>query len=386
MTEIEIQLKRYQTLMKNTLDGIYIIDTQGDIVEVNDAFCNMLGYSQEEAKKLNLVDFDSQLTKKELLKKFNNFTGVSARFETKHRRKNGKLVDVEISATGADIDGQLYIFASIRDITERNILEAKVQRHTQLYAALSECNKAILHCANEKDLFLQICRAAVQFGGMKMAWVGLIDTETRILQPVASFGDDTGYLKDLNILMDTDGPFECDPTDTTARENRLYWYQDYMGEPTTVPWQQHATHADLATSVSLRLHRNGIVIGSFTLFSGKTNSFDEAMRNLLIEMAENISFALDIFAHNSQRKLVQAEINLKNIILETQQETSLDALLIVDENQQITSYNQQFITMWGLSPQLFGRDAHEYVIQSIAGQAMNMEEHLAHVRHMFKSQ
>ena len=44
---------------------------------------------------------------------------------------------------------------------------SEVQRHTQLYAALSQCNKAIVHCASEEELFLQVCRAAVQFGGMK---------------------------------------------------------------------------------------------------------------------------------------------------------------------------------------------------------------------------
>ena len=73
--------------------------------------------------------------------------------------------------------------------------EAKIRRHTQLYAALSQCNKAIVHCTSEEELFPQVCRAAVQFGGMKMAWVGLIDTETRMVRPAASFGDDTAYLQ-----------------------------------------------------------------------------------------------------------------------------------------------------------------------------------------------
>lgn len=56
----------------------------------------------------------------------------------------------------------------------------------QLYAALSQCDKAIVHCVNEEELFLKICRAAVQYGGMKMAWVGLIDPGSRMVQPVAS--------------------------------------------------------------------------------------------------------------------------------------------------------------------------------------------------------
>ncbi len=69
-------------------------------------------------------------------------------------------------------------------------------------------------------------------------------------------------------------------------------------------------------------------------------------------MATDISFALDNFARDAQRKRTQQEIKFKNTILQTQQETSLDALLVVDENGQIISYNQQFIDLWRLSPQL----------------------------------
>ena len=59
-------------------------------------------------------------------------------------------------------------------------------------------------------------------------------------------------------------------------------------------------------------------------------------------MATDISFALDNFARESQRKQAQEEIEFKNTDPQTQQETSLDAILVVDENGQIISYNQQF--------------------------------------------
>jgi PAS domain S-box-containing protein len=119
MTETDAQLKRYQTLMKNALDGIHIMDIGGNIVEVNDAFCNMLGYTQEEAKKLNIADWDSYYPKEILLAMLKDLVGKSARFETMHRCKDGTHINVEISSTGVDIDGQTYFFASSRDITER---------------------------------------------------------------------------------------------------------------------------------------------------------------------------------------------------------------------------------------------------------------------------
>lgn len=385
MPETDAQLKRYQTLMRNALDGIHILDIQGNLVEVNDAFCDMLGYTREEAGKLNVADWDARWQKNELLEKLRNLVDESARFETVHRRKDGKFIDVEISATGVDIDGQYYFFASSRDITERKTTEAKIQRHVQLYAALSQCNKAIMHCAGAEELFRQICHIAVQFGGMKMAWVGLVETGTLMLRPVASFGDDAGYLEDLNISVDANSPFGHGPTGTAIRENRLYWCQDYMGDPSTGLWHERATRAGLAASASLPLHLNGVVIGAFTLFSGVTNPFDEALRDLLIEMATNISFALGNFEQQFQRKQAEEEIKLKNVILQTQQETSLDALLVIDENQQIISYNRKFAAMWQLPPQPLGADAHEQLLQLIVGLAVNPEEHLANVRHMLEN-
>jgi len=52
------------------------------------------------------------------------------------------------------------------------------------------------------------------------------------------------------------------------------------------------------------LHRNGVVIGAFTLYSGEVDSFDQSARDLLTEMAADISFALDNFARESQRRQV----------------------------------------------------------------------------------
>jgi len=115
----EDQLKHYQTLINNVRDGIHVIDLQGDIIEVNDAFCEMMGYSREEASKLNIADWNSQYSKDELLARLRNFIGKDARFETVHRCKDGTLINVEVSTKGIDINGHIYFFASSRDITER---------------------------------------------------------------------------------------------------------------------------------------------------------------------------------------------------------------------------------------------------------------------------
>ncbi len=271
------------------------------------------------------------------------------------------------------------------NITKRWAAEAKIQRHTRLYAALSECNNAIVHCANKEELFLQICRAAVQFGGMKMAWVGFVDTETLMVRPAARFGDDTEYLKDLIISVNADSKFGNGPSGTSIRENRPYWCHDFVNDPATVPWRERATNAGFVASASLPLRSKDMVVGAFTLYSGEADSFDESACGLLIEMAANISFALDNFSREDQRQLAEEEIKLKNTILKTQQDTSLDAILVVGESGHIISYNQQFITLWRLSPQMVSARQDAPVLQSVAEQVENADAFLAQVQYLYEN-
>lgn len=376
---------RYRRLFETAQDGILLLNADtAQIEDVNPYLIDMLGYSHAEflGKKLwEVGSFADRAESKEMFAELQ--TNGYVRFEDLPlKTKAGARVEVEFVSNMYDSEGIKVIQCNIRDITQRKAAEALLKRHTHLYAALSQCNKAIVHCDNEHELFLQVCRAAVQFGGMKLAWVGLVDADTLKVRPAASFGDDTGYLKNINVSVDADGPVGRGPTGTAIRENHLYWCQDYLNDPVAVPWRERATQAGLAASASLPLHRGGIVIGAFTLYSGETNAFDEAARDLLVEMATDISFALDNFARESQRKLAKQEIEFKNTILQTQQETSLDALLVVAENGQIISYNQQFIDLWRLPPQLVSARLDAPVLQSVADQVENSDAFVAQVQYL----
>ncbi|MBL0312754.1 MAG: GAF domain-containing protein [Holophagaceae bacterium] len=189
-----------------------------------------------------------------------------------------------------------------QDITYRKTAEARIQRLTQLYLALSQCNQAIVRSTDEGELFTDLCRSAVIFGGMKMAWIGLVDRPARRVAPVASYGDDNDYLKGIHISLDADDPQGCGPTGTAAREDRPFWCQDFQNDPWTTPWREGGSISGWLASAALPLHRNGVVIGTLTLYSGQINAFDEEAQNLLMEMATDISHALDSFETEAQRR------------------------------------------------------------------------------------
>jgi len=185
-----------------------------------------------------------------------------------------------------------------------------LERLTKLYAALSQCNQAIVRCRSETELFPQVCHDAVQFGGMKMAWIGMLDEASQMIKPAGAFGDGMEYLEGIQVSAAADDPAGRGPTGTSIRENRPVWCQDFQRDPSTAPWHERGARAGWGASASLPLHRNGVAVGAFTLYAGEANAFDEAARNLLLEMAMDIGFAMDNFIRVADSKRAAEALQL----------------------------------------------------------------------------
>lgn len=136
--ETERLMRRNHALMQNSMDGIHVMDTQGNLVETNDAFCNMLGYTQEEVSSLNIADWVVGFNREELQARLKNHIGKRLMVEAVHRRKDGSLLNVEVSLSGVEIEGQHLIFAASRDITERKQAEKLIAYSESRYHGLVE--------------------------------------------------------------------------------------------------------------------------------------------------------------------------------------------------------------------------------------------------------
>ena len=238
--------------------------------------------------------------------------------------------------------GERYIVLA-HDITARKSAEAKVQRLTKLYAALSQCNQAIVRCTEEAELFPQICKDAVVFGGLKMVWIGMVDRADGLLKPIAAFGAGIEYLDGIVISIEDSQPAGRGPTGTSVRENRPVWCQDFAHDPSTAPWHERGAKFGWAASASLPLHRKGKVVGALVLYSGEINAFDEAEQNLLVEMAMDISFALDRFADAAQRNKLENSLSMLSFAVEQ----SPSSIVITDLDANIVYANAAFSKQTG---------------------------------------
>ncbi|MCB8748545.1 EAL domain-containing protein [Rhodoferax sp. U2-2l] len=189
-----------------------------------------------------------------------------------------------------------------RDVTSHILAERKLQRLTQLYAALSQCNQTIVRCQSEAELFPAICDAAVTFGGMKLAWIGLMDATTGMIEPAAWSGEGADALSGLVIASDTDSAQGLGPSDRALRDGEPYWFQDFANDPTAQVCHARTKLYGWGSAASLPLRRRGQLAGLLTVYAGEPHAFDEAARSLLLEMAMDISFALDRFADEVDRR------------------------------------------------------------------------------------
>jgi PAS domain S-box-containing protein len=125
--------ERYRTILSSALDGFWILDMKGRILEVNDAYCRMIGYSRTELLAMGIADLDieeSPAQTRDHIRWIKEQGGD--RFEARHRAKDGRVLDVEVSVRYVDRDGG-RLFAFFRDITARKQAELALRESEEQF-------------------------------------------------------------------------------------------------------------------------------------------------------------------------------------------------------------------------------------------------------------
>jgi len=151
---------RYKALFEQSPYGVLIIDTEGNILDFNEAAHRQLGYSRKEFAQLRLSDLDPVQSPEEIRESVGNvLKNGRADFEVKHRTKNGELRDVNVITQVLVLSGQTVFHTIWRDITEKKRLEESLKETNAKFHALINAIPDSIYFKDSNCRYLMVNKA-----------------------------------------------------------------------------------------------------------------------------------------------------------------------------------------------------------------------------------
>lgn len=165
--ETEEELGKFKFFSENANDAHFLINQEMRILYANKLACERLGYSQSELLQLSIPDIAPLFQKQRVLELFEQCRrGRSPPFEALHRRKDGSMFPVEITSTVLEFKREWLMFSTVRDITERKLVELALREsEAQLRATFDQAAVGIVHLARPCWHFLHANKAFCRMSG-----------------------------------------------------------------------------------------------------------------------------------------------------------------------------------------------------------------------------
>lgn len=198
--------RRTKGILETAMDGFWIVDMQGKFLEINEAASRITGWSKEELLTMSVTDVEVVESPVEIQDRIRRvMANGSERFESRQRRKDGSIIDVEVSIHWMPADRNLFVF--MRDITERESLQAqliqaqKVQAIGTLAAGIAHDFNNILGIILGYVSMLDVQQAdAQQFNEMIGIINHAIDRGATLVRQILTFARKTDVaIEPLNV-------------------------------------------------------------------------------------------------------------------------------------------------------------------------------------------
>ncbi len=304
----EIRLRdekdRIRTILDMVGDPIFVKDNDHRITLANRAFYDMFGMDEKSVVGYTLVEAVPENERQSFLQVDRSVLDTGCPNLQEEVLTVGGHTRSIITRKQRFIDEsrKSFLVGSIHDITDRKLAEDKIIKVNRVYSLISQINQTIVRTRDRDELFKESCRIAVDFGQFQMAWIGMIDEETKTVTPYVFAGNEDGYLSAIPQLSIIDIPEGKRPTGTAIQDDKHFVCDDIGNDPRWVAWKDEALKRGYRSSIALPIKIYGETIGVFTLYASTTHFFDEEETNLLIEVASDISFALDSIENEKKKE------------------------------------------------------------------------------------
>ncbi len=232
----------------------------------------------------------------------------------------------------------------LRIAVERRQSVEQIRHLARLYAVLSRTNETSVNIRNMNELLTEACRIAVTEGGFRMAWCGLIRRNRSRFEAVAHCscaGTGAGIAAEPGI----DLPLDMVPTCVPLKENRFYICADNRTDPGVAPWRDRLLACGFCSSAAFPLRINDHVIGVMTFHAAEPDFFSEEEVQLLVELTDNLSFALEMMEQEKKREEVEELLGVTRFAIDR----AVDAAYLVNRDGRFIYVNDKTTEILGYS-------------------------------------
>lgn len=270
---------------------VYDLETLG-FQAVNNAAIDHYGYSEDEFMALSIVDLRPPEEASRLLQNIKHHASLHTPSLQKsglwvHRKKDGSLIDVEVTSHAIDYNGRACRFVLAHDVTERVQATAKIARLNRVYAVLSGINSAIVRIRDRDALFQEACRLSTVEGGFLAAAIAVPQPGNPELVVIAYSG---------RVLPEVpEDLVELCPGERVMREHRQVICNSVAADPAFALLAERMHARDIRSLASFPLAVGDRIEAVLTLYANVEGVFDPDEMKVLNELAGDLAFALLFF-------------------------------------------------------------------------------------------
>jgi PAS domain S-box-containing protein len=328
----EEKIKIFSNAVACSIDAIAITDTIGSITYINPAFTKMYGYESDEilGKLVTILSADPQ-NANDIMS--NMIKTGSWKGEIDGIKKNKMIFPISLSlSTVWDNEGNpIAMMGTCKDITDQKLIEFELKKSEENLRTVIGTIPDLVWMKDPDGVYLKINqRFESLFGAKEKEIIGKTDYDF-VDKDLADF-----FREKDNVAISAGKP--------TINEELVIFADD--------------GHQEILETIKTPIFRpDGKLFG-----------------------------VLGIGRDISERKRAEEEIKFKNLILTTQQETSIDGILVVDEKGQIMSFNQKFVIMWNIPSEVIESNSDELAIKSVLSQLEDPQQFINKINYLYDNQ
>jgi diguanylate cyclase (GGDEF)-like protein/PAS domain S-box-containing protein len=308
--------ERYRLLFERNPHAMYVYDPRTlKFLAVNDSAVQRYGYTAQEFRGMVVSDLwprEGNVTVAETTLRSIPLFAKTADLRRRHVRKDGSLMDVELSADGIVYDGKPARLVLIVDVSERVNAEREVVRMARAQQMLSACNESLIRASDRQALLDKVCQIAVDIGGYRAAWVAFArDDADKTVEPVAFAGIGSEAIRDFPMSWAEHLPAGQGTVGRAIRSQSIVAAHDISLEPPSKMWADVLRVFDVRGVISLPLRDRERAFGVLGLYSTEPvyPGSDELV--LMEELANDLAFGIThLGAREEQRKLQEAVLRV----------------------------------------------------------------------------